>query len=126
MTTPKKATAEPESQPRSIGSVVLAALAIGLCIVTEGTIITSRHRFSRIIEEFELDVSVVTQFAIGPILPLVLAVIIVAAIIKEFVPALQPCLDRCNLAVLLLGVISLGTYIVGVFAPLLSVIESLS
>lgn len=73
-----------------------------------------------------MDVSVVTQFAIGPILPLVLAVIIVAAIIKELVPAFRLWLDRCNLAILLLGVVSLGTYIAGVFAPLLSLIESLS
>lgn len=126
MTTPKRPTAEPESQPRSIGSILLAAFAIGFCIVAEGAIVSSRHRFSRFIEEFEMDVSVVTQFAIGPILPLVLAVIIVAAIIKELVPAFRLWLDRCNLAILLLGVVSLGTYIAGVFAPLLSLIESLS
>jgi len=69
MTTNKKTTTVmPESRSRSIGSIVLAVFAIGVCVVAEVAIVASRHRFTRFIEEFELDVSLVTRFALGPVL----------------------------------------------------------
>jgi len=116
----------PDNQPRSVPSVALAVISIGLCILVEGAILASRQRFSRFVDEFEIDVAVVTRFAIGPIFPALLAIVILAAIFKEFVPGLRPALDLCNLAILLIGAFCFAIYVVGVFAPLMSLLESLS
>ena len=116
----------PESQPRSVASIALAVISIGLCVLLEGAILASRQRFSRFVDEFEIDVAVVTRFAIGPIFPALLAAVIFSAIFKEFVPGLRPALDLCNLAILLIGAICFAIYVVGVFAPLMSLIEPLS
>lgn len=127
MTTTKKPAPDvPESPVRSIGSVVLAVLAIGVCVVAEVAIVASRHRFTRFIEEFELAVSLVTQFALGPVLPILLANVIVAAIVKELAPVSHLLRDRCNLFILVLGAGSIGTYVIGIFAPLVNLIDSLS
>jgi hypothetical protein len=113
-------------QPRSVASIALAVVSIGLCVLAEGAILVSRLRFSRLIDEFEMNVSVITRFAIGPVLPALLAIVILVAIGKEFVPGTRPALDACNLVILLVGAVCLAIYVVGVFAPLMSLIDSLS
>jgi predicted neutral ceramidase superfamily lipid hydrolase len=122
----KPATTASDFHPRSVPSIALAVVSIGLCVLVEAAILVSRLRFSRLIEEFEMKVSVVTQFAISPFLPLLLAIIILAAVVKEFIPAVRPTLDKCNLVILLIGASCLAIYASGVFVPLMSLIDSLS
>lgn len=115
-----------QNRPRSVASIALAVVSIGLCVLVEGAILASRQRFSRFVDEFEIDAAVVTRFVIGPIFPALLAAVIFSAIFKEFVPGLRPALDLCNLAILLIGATCFAIYVIGVFAPLMSLLEALS
>ena len=121
----KPSTTLLEAQPRSIASIVLAVIAIGLCVLVEGAIVISRFRFSSLIDEFELTVSGVTRFAIGPFFPVLLAIVILAAVIKEFVPVIRPAFDKCNLVILLIGLSCLAIYVIGVFALLTRLLKAL-
>jgi len=113
-------------QPRSVASIALAVVSIGLCVLVEGAVVVSRQRFSRLIDEFEMNVSVITRFAIGPVLPTLLATLILVAVVKEFVSGFRRALDKCNFVILLVGAGCLAIYVFGVFAPLMSLIDSLS
>jgi hypothetical protein len=115
-----------EAEVRSLPSIALAVCAIGLCVFAAMAIVASRGKFSRMIDEFAIDVSVVTEFALGPLLPAMLVVISLATIAKEFVPAFRAGRDAGNFVVLLLGAIALAIYVVGIFSPLLTLIAGLS
>lgn len=122
----KNFTTEAEVQGRSAPSIALAVCSIGLCMFAAVAILATRTRFSQMLTEFGLEVSVITRFAIGPILPTFLAVVTLAAVAKEFVPPFRSSRDRCNVVVLLVGASAAAVYVVGIFEPLLSLIEGLS
>ena len=122
----KLATTASEAPARSVASIVLAVSSIGLCLLVEVATLLSRHRMSRTIDDFGVNVSVVTRFAIGPFFPTLLAIVILAAICKEFVSGRQSTCDKCNLVILLIGATCLAIYIVGVIVPLISLMNSLS
>jgi hypothetical protein len=122
----KPATTASEAPARSVASVVLAVSSIGLCLLVEVAILLSRHRMSRTIDDFDMNVSAVTRFAIGPFFSTLLAIVTLAAICKEFVPSRQSTCDKCNLVILLIGATCLAIYIVGVIVPLISLMNALS
>jgi hypothetical protein len=111
---------------RSTGSTVLALIAIGLCALVELVVLATRHRFERIYRDFGLDLSSISGFAVGPALPLLLAIIIVTAAAKEFVPDLRRVANAWNVAVLLSAVVLFVLYVVGVFSAVESLIGDLS
>jgi hypothetical protein len=110
----------------SCGFTTLAGVAIGVCVFVETSILISWQRFSSLFEDFEMHLPLLTQFVIGPVLPLWLAFVIVGAVAKEFVPGLGPYRHKCNSAILFVGAACLGLYLVGVFSPLLRLITELS
>ncbi len=119
-------TTRSEDQVRSVPSIALAVCAIGFCVSATSVIFASSSRFSQMIEEFEVDVSVVTWFAVGPVLPVLFAIVVLAVVVKEFVPGLGAVRDWCNCFVLLFGASALATYLIGIFAPLMSLLEGLT
>ncbi len=119
-------TTRSEDQVRSVPSIALAVCAIGFCVSATSVIFASSSRFSQMIEEFEVDVSVVTWFAVGPVLPVLFAIVVLAVVVKEFVPGLGAVRDWCNGFVLLFGACALATYLIGIFAPLMSLLDGLT
>ena len=115
-----------EAQRRSGASIVLAVVSVGLCVLVEGAILVSRHVLSRAIDDFQVSVSVITRAALSPLFPMLLAIVVVAGICKEFVPGSRSASDKCNLVILLIGLSCLAIYVVGIFVPLMSLIGSLS
>ncbi len=124
--TDKISPVTPGVQRRSGSSIALALFSIGLCVSAELAILGSRYRFSQVIDEFGMTVSYFTRFTVGPVLPALLGFVTLVAILKELVPISRTNRDRCNIVVLLVGSILLATYTIGVFLPLMSLLESLS
>ena len=122
----KAATTASATPARSVASIVLAVTSIGLCLLVEVATLASRSWLSRAIDDFDMNVSAVTRFAVGPLFPMFLAIVILAAICKEFVPIRQPTRDKANLVFLVIGVACLATCLVGVVVPLFSLINALS
>jgi len=107
-------------------SPFFAAVAIGLCVLVELLLLATRGRFEMLFTEFELDLSSVTQLAIGWILPTLLATVILMAIIKEFVLSHRQMRDRLNWIVLLAGASCLAVYLAGICGPMLTLVQALS
>jgi hypothetical protein len=122
----KPATTSSATSARSVASIVLAVTSIGLCLLVEVATLASRPWLSRAIDDFGMNVSAVTRFAVGPLFPMFLAIVILVAICKEFVPIRQSACDKSNFVLLVIGVACLAIYLVGVVVPLFSLINALS
>jgi uncharacterized membrane protein len=126
----RKAVPEKQAERDAKGSrsrsMLLAVVAIGLAICVATVIVATRSRFHQMYAEFEIPVSPVTSFALGPVFPIVLAVIVTVTVAKEWIPQFGSIANVWNGSVVCLALASLAVYVVGVFAPLMTMIESLS
>ena len=111
------------SQPRSI---LLAVVSIGLAILVEGIIVGTRGRFAELISDLDIRLSPVTPFALGPVLPILLATAVALTVAKELNPRFRSIADAWNGSVVCLALACLALYLIGVFAPLMTLIKSLS
>ncbi len=113
-------------QVRSVASIALAICTFGLCIVGAVVMFASRVKFARLFDDMGLEMSIVSRFAIAPLLPVLLLFLAISGIPKELIPACRGIRDWWNLVLLLFGATTVMVYIVGVFSPLMSLIDGLS
>jgi hypothetical protein len=121
-----KQPAEERAQIRSGKSRFLAVVAIGLASLVAAIVAASRGRFRELIAEFDIPLSMLTSFAVGPVLPVFLATIVVITVAKEFMPLRGSVVNLWNGCAICLAAAGLAIYLAGVFAPLLTLIKSLS
>jgi len=76
--------------------------------------------------DFAMETSLVTRFAIGPFFPTLLAAVILAAVCMQCILRRQAARDKWNLMILIVGVASLAVYMIGVLVPFVSLVKSLS
>jgi hypothetical protein len=107
-------------------SMLLAILAVSATIGVTLLMVATRARFEQMISEFELPLSPVTSFALGPVLPIMLGFIGVVTIAKEFLRPLKPFANVWNGSVLCFAIGCLGIYTVGIFQPLMALVKGLS
>jgi hypothetical protein len=125
MAVPEK-QAERDAKGSRSRSILLAVVAIGLAIFDTTVIVATRSRFHQLFAEFEIPESPVTSLALGPVFPIVLAVIVTVTVAKEWIPQFGSIANVWNRSVVCLALTSLVVYVLGVFAPLMKLIESLS
>lgn len=111
---------------RSIGSIALAVLSLSLAVFAEAAVLTTRARFAQFFADMEVESSPMTRIALGPAIPLFLAAVIVVMIANEVLASSSKKRDLGNAAVTFLAAACVAIYVVGTFAPLLSIIEGLS
>jgi len=121
---PSKAGLEGQSSSGAFG--MLSVLSIGLCTIVEVVTLASRHWLSRMMNDFAVEMSVVTRFSTGPLFPTLLAIVILTGICMQFLLSRQSARDKWNLMILMFGVASLAVYMIGVLVPLMSLVKSLS
>lgn len=107
-------------------SLVGAVVAIGLCIFVELFVLATRGRIGEIVTDFELELPPISVVAIGWILPILLAVLILVAIAKEFIPAPPQVVNRINGVIALIGLGCFAIYLFGTVMPLFSLVVGLS
>lgn len=118
---------DPATKPMAHSrSLLLAVIAIGLCVTVELFVLSTRSNFGNIATDFEIELPVISTVALSWVLPTFLAAVILIAVIKEFIPALRQVADGCNGIILLIGLAGLAIYVAGVFMPLFSIITGLS
>jgi uncharacterized BrkB/YihY/UPF0761 family membrane protein len=105
---------------------LLAVVAIGLGVLVLALIVATRGRFQQLIAEFEIALPFVTLVALSPLLPAILAVIVAVTVAKECWPRRRSLADVWNGSVLCLALFSAAVYVVGIFSPLMKLIEGLS
>ena len=128
MTENPAATVPHKGPRRSVRSILLAVISIGSCLLVEGAILATQHRFSQFIADFglNLNATVVTRCATGPFLPTLLAIVIFAAVLKEFVLVSQPLRNKCNCVIMLIGAGCFTTYLACVSVLMKSLMFALS
>jgi hypothetical protein len=125
MNAPGKTTAgHPPARPAR--SLVLAIAAIGLAIFGAAVIFATGPRFRELLAEFELPLSILTLFVLGPVLPSLLALIATATLAKEFIPGLAPIANVWNGIVLCVAIGCLALYVAGLLIPLMSLLNALA
>jgi uncharacterized BrkB/YihY/UPF0761 family membrane protein len=120
----EQARGEEDRDPRR--SALLAVVTLGLGVLVLALIVATRGRFQQLIADFEIPASLVTSVALSPVLPSILAVILAATAAKEWLPRFRSLADVWNGSVLCLALASAVVYVVGVFSPLMQLIEGLS
>src|SRR5688572_17993145 len=113
-------------RPQAQRSTLFAVAALGLAIFAAVIMVATRTRFRLMTAEFELPLSPMTSFVLGPVLPILLAVVVVATIPMEFIPQFRRIANLWNAGVFALASGCLGLYAVGVFLPLMTLIKGLS
>ena len=117
------------AQPKTTSrrrSPLLFALAIVLGILVLAIVFTSRVSFRHLLEEFSVAPSPLTSFALGGFLPAILGLVLIATVAKERIPASPGFKNSWNAVAVGVTLACLVAYVVGIFAPLVSLIESLS
>jgi hypothetical protein len=107
-------------------SILLAILAIAAASSSAMIIMVTRGRFEQLIAEFEIPASMVTSFALGPVLPAILALTAALTIAKECLERFKPIANVWNGSVVFVSIACLSIYAMGIFNPLMSLITSLS
>lgn len=107
-------------------SLLLLIVAFGLGLVVVAFIGASRARFRHLIEEFEIAPPLLTSFALGAALPVLLGLLLVATAAKECVPGQARMKNLWHAIVIGVTLAFLAVYIAGVFSPVMMLIESLS
>lgn len=104
----------------------LPMIAIGVCVIVELFVLTTRNRFAEMFEEFELELPLISTAATGLMLPAVLAFVILLAMVKELIPKPRSISVGLDSAVLLFGTVFLTLYVLGIFVPLFKLVSGLS
>ncbi len=115
-----------DEQRRSFPSIVLAVCAIGLCLFGPIIILVSQRPFLRLFEDMGVELSIVAQISLSPLLPMLLVALGMSGIIKEFVMPFRSIRDWWNAFILFSGGVAMVIYVAGMFSPLMSLIEGLS
>jgi uncharacterized membrane protein YqjE len=115
-----------ESGQRPRSSIVLNSLAIAAPLFTAVLIGLSQGRLRRMIEEFEVKQSVFALLALSPWLTVVLGAVSLLTLVRASIRRLDRVATTWNLMAIGFAVVGLVLYVVGVFAPLLTLIDSLS
>jgi hypothetical protein len=106
--------------------VLLVSLAVGLCVLVELGMLVTRGHFQNIFLDFDTELPVISTVALGWVLPTLLATVILAAISKEYIPAMRQCANGCNCVVVLIGVACMAIYVAGIAVPALALWNGLS
>jgi len=101
--------------------ILHALLSIGASIFAEAFVLSTRNGQRRIVEDFELDVFPVIHFAFGPIFPVLLAIVILAAIVKAVVPRFRRAANAWNVLALAVITCFLGFYLLAMFSLVVEV-----
>jgi hypothetical protein len=123
MTKPPSATIVNESSQRSF---LRFAVACGIGLFVLFVIGGSRGQFGRLLVEFELPISPMTSWALGLVLPIVLALVVSATVAIELVAKRATTRNAWNATAICLALACLAAYIIGVALPLIQLIQGLS
>jgi len=112
--------------PRSFASMALAALAIGALLVLFVGVLFTRVAFGKMFDDFQITIPWITRLVLSPVVPVLLGVLLVGTLAKEFFRSFSQAAILWNVVALVGAFAFAIAYFVGMWAPLVILIELLS
>jgi hypothetical protein len=107
-------------------SLVIPALTVAFLVFVLMGIFFSQPRFQRTLDEFGVELPILSTLALSPYIPWALGFLVLLTVVKEFAMSDRWFLLVSNMAAVGLGVLAIMVYVVGVLWPFLRLVEDLS
>ena len=111
---------------RSYAEIALSFAAIIVLLAVTLFVVFSRAKFGHMFAEFEMKLPLITSCTLSLGFSVLLGALILITLIKEFVPSWRRVGIAWNVAMLVLAVVLLLTFLTGIFVPLMMLTTGLS